>query len=270
MKKWLQEFMVNEPPYKVIKLNSKQLEQMSNVDSLTISHFCNKCGQLRTFKCPYTGFNEIDKAYRAHALATNWASTFEDYSEKCRFTFFLKFICTHDCDEIHYCIILIDNGTIQKIGQFPTFSKEEVNTKLYRYKLLIPKYYPELTKAVSAYSQNMGVASFVYLRRILEHLVETRYKNYGGIENIRFIDKLHEVEKREKIIPDEFQDIENQLYTVLSKGVHEYEEDECNEMFPAVKFIIESILDEELMKKEHEQKAREAKEIIQNKLKIGD
>ena len=270
MKKWLQDFIINEPPYKVVKVTSEQLKLMSNVESLTISHFCNKCGQLRTFKCLRTGFREIENQYRGYSLSTDWSLTFEEYSQKSRHTFFLKFNCTHDCDEIHYCILLIDNGTMQKIGQYPTFSKEEVNTKLYQYKTLIPKYYPELTKAVSAYSQNMGVASFVYLRRILEHLVETRYKNFGGIENIRFVDKLHEVEKREKIIPDEFQDIENQLYTVLSKGVHEYEEDECNEMFPAVKFIIESILDEELMKKEHEQKARKAKEIINDKLKKGD
>ncbi|MDE7439742.1 MAG: hypothetical protein K2N23_04470, partial [Clostridia bacterium] len=76
-----------------------------------------------------------------------------------------------------------------------------------------------------------------------------------------------EVEKYEKIIPNEFDEIKNQLYTVLSKGVHEYEEEECIEMFPAVKFIIESILDAELIKKEHEQKAKAAKAIIQKKLK---
>ena len=115
----------------------------------------------------------------------------------------------------------------------------------------------------------MSVAGFVYLRRILEHLVDNKYSDYGNSEGVKFVDKLHEVEKHEKIIPDELDEIKSQIYTVLSKGVHEYLEEECAQLFPAVQFVIESILDEQLAAYERKKKASEAKKIIADKLK-GD
>ena len=184
-------------------------------------------------------------------------------------SFVLAFNCQHDCSERHYCILHLKNLTIEKIGQYPSFTKESISEKLRKYKNLIPKYYPELTKAVSAYSQNMSVAGFVYLRRILEHLVDKKYSTYGELAGIKFIDKLNEVEKYEKIIPDELKELKAQIYSVLSKGVHEYSEEECSQLFPAVQFVIESILDEQLAADERKRKAAEAKKIIADKLK-GD
>lgn len=270
MKEWLQKFLEKEPPYKVVNITSNQLQQIFDIENITITQYCERCKQQRSFKCHSTEFQNMSKEYMQYVISSNIDYDIEDYGEQCCWTFLLKFNCQHDCGESHYIILLIKQLTLQKIGQYPTFAKEEANKKLTKYKSLIPKYYPELTKAVSAYSQNMGVPAFLYLRRILEHLVEEKHKNYGGSEGIKFVDKLHKVEQHEKIIPDEFNEIKNQLYTVLSKGVHEYEEKECIDMFPAVKFIIEIILDEELMKKERTQKAQEAKAIIQKKLKKGD
>lgn len=267
MKKWLQDFLENEPPYRVIEITSYQLHQMEDIEQLTITDYCEKCKHLRTFKCHQTNFKEIEQEFGFYSLSSGGKFDFEKYSKQCSHVFLLVFDCQHDCNELHYFTILIKNLTIQKIGQYPTFAKEEVNKKLINYKSLIPKYYPELTKAVSAYSQNMGVPAFVYLRRILEHLVDEKAKLHGVGTEQKFIDKLKEVENHEKIVPVEFDEIKNQLYTILSKGVHEYEENECIEMFSAVKFIIESILDAELIKKEHEKKAKEAKAIIQKKLK---
>jgi len=267
MKNYLQDFLENEPPYKVIDITVDQLQQMQNIEKLTITHYCEKCKQRRTFKCVKTDFKDIKNQFGLYSLAGEGKINFEKFCKCYRQVFMLKFNCQHDCNEEHNIPIMINGLTIQKIGQYPTFAKEEVNKKIIKYKSLIPKFYPELTKAISAYSQNMGVPSFVYLRRILEHLVDTKAKLYNIVTEQKFIDKLHEVEKHEKIIPDEFDEIKNQLYTVLSKGVHEYEENECIEIFAPVKFIIECILDTELMKKEREQKAKEAKAIIQQKLK---
>ncbi|MDE7291423.1 MAG: hypothetical protein K2N58_05185 [Treponemataceae bacterium] len=265
MKNWIEQFISEEPPYKVFKINSNQLYEICDLQNFSIEQYCDICRKPRTFKSIDNSFKEILNEYqfRGREFFKYNFEEFVEYDERC---IILDFQCQHDCGEHHYFAIKIRNLTIQKIGQYPTFAKEEVSKNLIKYKSLIPKYYPELTKAVSAYSQNMGVPAFVYLRRILEHLVDAKAMSHGIKTEQKFVDKLKDVEKSEKVIPTEFEEIKNQLYTVLSKGIHEYEEEECIEMFSAVKFIIESILDAELIKKEHEQKVKEAKAIIQKKL----
>ena len=273
VKDFIQKFLEKEPPYKTVVISSEQILELGNVKILTINHHCTHCNTQRTFKSLENPFNLIKENYGTYCLAhfNDRSNTEENFFKHYSACFLLDFSCQHDCDERHYFTLLISKGTIQKIGQYPTFAKEEVDNKIIKYKPLIPKYYPELTRAVNAYSQNMGVASFVYLRRILEHLIEEKYKRFvGTIEVEKFTDKLKEVEKHENVIPDYLDEIKNQIYSVLSKGVHEYEESECLTLFPVVGYIIESILDEELSKREKAKKAQEAKKIIQEKLKEKD
>lgn len=271
MKEWMENFLTEEPPYKAIDLNPQYLRRIGSIRTSSVTHYCEKCHQLRTFKSSEWPFYRIDSDYRTHFTNPIPGYSEQKWAEGYKDVFLLEVTCQHDCGEAHYITLQIANLRIQKIGQYPTFAKEEVHAKLFQYKSLISEYYPELTRAVSAYSQNMGVASFVYLRRILEHLIEGKYKQYGGTaEEIKFIDKLHVVENHEKVIPDDFNEIKNQIYSVLSKGVHEYEESECLTLFSAVKYIVESILDEELLKREKAKRAQEAKKIIQDKLKEGD
>jgi len=105
------------------------------------------------------------------------------------------------------------------------------------------------------------------LRRILEHLVDTKYFALPGAnEQARFVEKLEAVEKVEPIIPKELIAVKAKIYFVLSKGVHEYTEDECLSLFEAVLYVISSILDQELYKKEQATKAAEVKQIIDRKL----
>ena len=269
MKKFIENIVENEPFYKDIKVTATQLIDLLNVKSFSVTQFCNTCKEIRTFKCDDNPFFQIKKEYDEECNSYPYFDPIEAYLETISTVMLFAFSCQHDCQEKHYCVIRLHNLTLTKIGQYPSFTKELVGKKLLKYKNLIPKYYPELTRAVSAYSQNMSVAGFVYLRRILEHLVDNKYSDYGNPEGVKFVDKLHEVEKHEKIIPDELDEIKSQIYTVLSKGVHEYLEEECVQLFPAVQFVIESILDEQLAAYERKKKASEAKKIIADKLK-GD
>ena len=77
-------------------------------------------------------------------------------------------------------------------------------------------------------------------------------------------------EKKEKIVPDDIKEVKEQIYAVLSNGIHEYDEKECIELFPAVQFIIERILDETIYEADKKRKAQEAKLTIQNQLKKCD
>lgn len=269
MKKFIENIVENEPPYKGFEVAVWDLEKIVKQKSFSITQYCNTCGKICTFKCDDKPFRKIEEEYNELNFGDPFAPSFVYYLESVDDSVLLTFHCQHDCSEKHYCALHLKNLTIEKIGQYPSFTKEAISEKLIKYKNLIPKYYPELTKAVSAYSQSMSVAGFVYLRRILEHLVDKKYCAYGELEGIKFIDKLNEVEKHEKIIPDELKELKAQIYSVLSKGVHEYSEEECSQLFPVVQFVIESILDEQLAAKERMGKAAEAKKLIADKLK-GD
>lgn len=268
MKKFIENIVENEPPYKEFKVTGWDLEKIAGINSFSITQYCATCDKSCTFKCSDNPFRKLKEEYDELYCEYPFANPFTIYLEDVDESFVLSFHCQHDCSEKHYCVLHLKNLTIKKIGQYPSFTKAAISEKLRKYKNLIPKYYPELTKAVSAYSQNMSVAAFVYLRRILEHLVDKKYSAYSGNpEGVKFIDKLNEVEKHEKIIPDELDGIKSQIYIVLSKGVHEYLEEECTQLFPAVQFVIEAILDEQLAAAERKRKATEAKKIIADKLK---
>ncbi|MBN2879285.1 MAG: hypothetical protein JXN65_06590 [Clostridia bacterium] len=157
-------------------------------------------------------------------------------------------ICDN-CGYNHIFIYLLRKTKIIKIGQYPPYSKKEV-LKVLKYKNIIKKYYAELTSSINLYSFGYYIASFVHLRRILEHLVNEKYNNLP-IKNdeYKFIDKLKAVEKIEIVIPAEIISVKSQIYSVLSKGVHEYNEEECKNLYPYVKLIIELVLEHEWQKK---------------------
>lgn len=61
------------------------------------------------------------------------------------------------------------------------------------------------------------------------------------------------VESRNEIlIPKELQAIRRKFYGALSKGIHELPENECKELFPAFRYVIESVLDARMAKLEQE------------------
>lgn len=134
--------------------------------------------------------------------------------------------------------------------------------------ILDDKYYTELTKAIGLSSHGIGVGSFVYLRRIFEHLigeahtVQSKSKSW----NKEFYTKARMSERIQLLrasLPDFL--VENkELYGILSKGIHELTEQECLTNFPVAKTDIELILDEKLHQKEKIKKLEDAKKAIQS------
>lgn len=267
---FFEHILENEPPYKVISFDPKWYLKFIDISEISITTYCEKCNSQSVFCANIE--DVVQRTFSGDAFKAvgripvgSIPPTPIDYKEKFKNKqYFINIgISCAKCGENHYFSLLFDEDKVIKIGQYPSYSKNSTY-QLAKYKNLISKYYPELTKSVNAYSQRMGVAAFVYLRRILEHLVESRY---NGDPQSKFIDKLKVVEKSEVIIPVEFETIKNEIYTVLSKGVHEYEEDECLELYEAVKYVIERLLDIELEKKESAKKTSEVLKAIKSKLK---
>jgi hypothetical protein len=153
-----------------------------------------------------------------------------------------------------------------KVGQYPSFGQLSIKY-IEKYKNELGNYYNDFKSSLNCYSQGKGIAAFVYLRRILEHLINTKYKNIKEQNSQeKFIDKLKTIEKEEKVIPEELEEVKGQIYAILSKGLHEYSEDECMNLYDCVKLIIELILDKELEKREKVKNIKDATSKIKGKL----
>lgn len=254
----------NEPPYKKIRFDNEWYYKLISLEELSIRSFCESCGADSVFCATFSGtFKEIATVCMlatANVFDATSTQKYERFDGK-NFVLTFTFLCAK-CKTPHYYSVLIADGNILKIGQYPSYTSIEAQD-VRKYKNLISKYYPELTKAINAYSQGMGVGAFVYLRRILQHLVES---HFVGDKNWKFDEKFKAVEAAEQLIPDELGPVKLRIYSVLSKGVHEYTEAECIELYLAVKFVVERMLDIELEKQENKRKATAAIEAINNKL----
>ena len=141
---------------------------------------------------------------------------------------------------------------IRKIGQFPSQAESQLlDTSKYR-KVLGDKYM-DYTLGIQLNASGVGAGALVYLRRIFEALLEESYLRCVELENwddkaykdAHVDEKIEMVESRNEILIPKF-------YGALSKGIHELPENECKELFPAFRYMIESILDARIAKLEQE------------------
>lgn len=164
---------------------------------------------------------------------------------------------------------------LKKVGQFPSLADLQF-FDLKKYQKLLKDSYRELTRAVGLHSAGIGIGSFVYLRRIFESICEEAHqecitlKGWNEEEYCkkRFNEKLDYLEGFGiSILPDELISIKAKLYGVLSKGVHEYAETECQDLFPSLKMAIELLLDNKLALVERQRKISKMAKTI-NSVKI--
>lgn len=155
---------------------------------------------------------------------------------------------------------------IEKVGQYPSVADIHIaQVKQYR-KVLEESYIKDFTKAIGLAANGIGTGSFVYLRRIFEHLVGEMAEdaiNNGDVDRALF--ESSKMDNKLKLLSGYLPDVvlENKsLYGVLSAGIHTLSEEECLSHFSVVRSVIELILDE----KEHERLMMEKKKEARNKL----
>ena len=124
----------------------------------------------------------------------------------------------------------------------------------------------EFSKAIGLVSHGVGIGSFVYLRRIFEHLIEEAHQE--AIKNESWNEENYNKSRMDEkivLLKDYLPDflVKNSfIYSILSKGIHQLSEAECLKHFDAVRLGIELILDEKLERLNREAKIREAEKSI--------
>jgi len=156
---------------------------------------------------------------------------------------------------------------LQKVGQSPSIADFHIS-QIKEYKNVLPQdKLKEFTKAIGLAANGVGIGSFVYLRRIFEYLIEEAHLlakkdngwNEQSYEKARIPEKIDLLKHH---LPEFL--VENKsIYSILSKGVHELDENDCLKHFPAVKVGVELILDEKLEVYIKRKKVEEAKKALQ-------
>jgi hypothetical protein len=142
----------------------------------------------------------------------------------------------------------LDGGSLQKVGQSP--SLEDIagaDIEKYR-KQLKGGAFAELRRAGGLISHGIGIGAFVYLRRIFERLITEHYKAHcekkgpvEGFDAMRMDDKIAALSD---VLPESLVK-HRKAYSILSKGLHELEEDECKAFYPPLRAAIIKMLEDD-------------------------
>ena len=162
------------------------------------------------------------------------------------------FVCSRYNTFFHFLIhieVYDSKKIISKVGQYPSVADFHIS-QIHKYDKVLPKdKMREFTKAIGLAANGIGIGSFVYLRRIFEHLVSEAFEKAKS-ENDEFdADAFSKAKMNNKIqmlsgyLPDFL--VENySIYGILSKGIHELSEEDCKSYFSILRESIEMILDE--------------------------
>lgn len=272
------DFLINAGLYDSMEIKEENISELIALLSgqVKLNCFCTECGEMRIFstnpimyywkdedrgiiqegdlaaevKCLQEMIYGSDAEYRNQLEAEGdreWEWKNWQIDEIARIIVF-KYICS--LDEAHHLdfIVLADNKTFKKIGQYPSFADLSF-PELKQYQKVISKVdIKELRRAIGLYAQGIGVGSYVYLRRVLERLIEVAKNNAVGdnvIKQEEYDGK--KVIERIKLLKDYLPDMlvsNSVIYGIISKGIHELSEEDCLSYFPIVRECIFMILEQ--------------------------
>jgi hypothetical protein len=248
------EFLIETPLYEIVEYDDDSLQQGWDVRHFNevFDSYCPECNSHSIFE---PTANSLTGGI--NYVAGSWVD--------CG-VFSINIVCTRNRDHKELFIFKSIGQTLQKIGQLPSIAALNLfDVKKYS-KVLEKKYFRELTKAIGLVAHGVGVGSFVYLRRIFEFLIEESHlkaSEHPSWDEESY--KKARMNEKIEILSSELPDflVENKsMYSILSKGIHELDENDCLKAFPIIKVGIEIILDEKIDKLNKAKKLAEAKKAI--------
>ncbi len=229
--------------------NKRALRDFLCGEHIQFDSYCIHCKMITPFK-----------SIRASDHSDNWLrATNSKVLEDGIFTLHMHCMRVHF--HIYSYIFKQAVDTIFKIGQFPSL-EDIAYSDVQRFRsVLEPKYFSELHRAGGLMSHNVGIGAFVYLRRIFERLIfrhhEEFVKENGPIDGFDGFKMDQKIDALEATLPAAL--VGNKvIYGILSKGIHDLDEDTCKRYYPVVRAAIIAILEEDLQARD---KARAADEL---------
>ncbi len=247
------------PLYAPYGINDQIWAKIRDKDNTTFDSFCIKCNRHATFQLvdlgqlPSPPLIELNNAPRCHLPSSYVPKYALEYIP----FLYLHFECTRDkYHRIGMMLQPIDGRTIMKVGQYPSLADSQLPDYKKFSKCISNDRLKEIKTAVGLSAHGVGIGAFVYLRRVIEHLVNDaceKAKEDGKAVEGKVLERISSLQG---YLPDTL--IKNkEAYAILSKGIHELSDDECSESFSLMKALIDLILEEKLAKRNMEKKQKE-------------
>lgn len=247
----IEQFLFEIPLYAQYKApDDENLKWLSDLYGKTrgivrIDGYCPYCHRESTFTVRGVGIPSGDP----------WSNI------KTRFAYDEMYItCVRsDSHNIHY-YFRMKNMVVEKIGQYPSLASVAQDAVSPFRKHMNEQDGHEFHKAIGLAAHGVGVGSFVYLRRVFERLVYKRFEEFKAEEGwqdsefypVRMEDKIELLQRH---LPAFL--VENRkVYSILSIGIHELDEETCLTFFEVLKQAIIIILEDD-EKTRHELQRRE-------------
>lgn len=268
----MSELITKQPLYHEIDITNMSKPEILDIIFYkgSIDCFCPYCNNSSIFiKVP-----DREQGTKEKAMAENpYSPDIDEKLFKESETFQINFSCSRNNSHILNIIYKVENNTITKIGQSPSLFDIQKND-FKKYRKVLDNNYSDLSKAILFYTYNNGVAAFTYIRRILENFfIKNAYEikkdqpdwDDKKYKECRFKEKINLLKD---LLPKTL--VNNpSLYSIVSKGIHELEEEECLLYFEAVKKCIFLSLDDIIeVDNEHKSQKNNKSELsrIENKM----
>jgi hypothetical protein len=261
----MSELILKKPLYTKIDISNMSKSQVLDILFFkeSLDCYCPYCNDPSIF----IKKENLEQASKAKALAED---PIAPYVEKDLFEepeiYYLDFSCSRNNKHTLNIIYKVENKSIVKIGQSPSLFDIQRND-FKKYLKILGTSYNDLYRAILFYNSNFGVASFTHFRRIIEnYFLKDAYERSKQLPDWND-SKYNESSYKEKLgtlkdlLPKTL--VENpRLYSIISKGIHELEEEECLLYFEAIKESIFLSLDEKI----DEDNKRKSKEKLKSDL----
>jgi hypothetical protein len=247
-----EDFFFRTPPYDPVQLTVEQVRVLF-ASELKLDGFCPYCKTMRTFT--KDSGRETAEWHAKYGPEGNSPSLSN-----------VSFHCTrHDHHRIHFDFRMY-KGQLQKTGQWPSFADIAMDESKQYSKILSKLDAAEFHRAIGLASHNVGIGSFVYLRRIFERLITNRFEEFKAAENwkdedfyaVRMEDKIQLLKNH---LPP-FLVKNHKIYSILSIGIHALQEDQCLAFFKVLRQSLILILEEDKKKREELEMQHELEKAI--------
>ena len=254
-------------------------------DRSAYDYYCNTCDKLKTYiQCQkksiivnvtfdsYESINMYNPKLNDKVIdySKSEYSTFSTeskiniYEGNSKFFIFKNFQCP-TCDERLIMIFLYENDCMTKIYQsFVSDIIQDSDIQQFKkMKLLNEHDLVELNNANKCKKQGMNIASFVYMRRIFENMLQRIYEEHKTEiilkdpskkftdffvkEKVQLLKPYLPMLMSEEATSDKY----IKLYKLLSEGIHKLNEDVCEGLYNIIKELLLMILEKEIQEKKN-------------------
>lgn len=239
------------PLYTRFEIDDRQFMSIFREQNFQFDAHCVQCGKDSTFRTMRTVPNKQGSfPYRSD----DWMLSDGEIR--------VDLFCQRYRHHAYSYLFVYRGGSLIKFGQLPSI-EDIAGADLRQYEKVMPKgYFNELKRAGGLASHGIGIGSFVYLRRIFERLIydhhSARQVSIEGFDDMWMDQKIAALKDD---LPPAL--VENKTaYGILSKGIHELDEETCRKYFPVVRQAIITILEQDLQARQKDEQSRRLRQAL--------